>query len=570
MPHARSRSGRSLATLVLITALAISLASAVSSGDSGTDDISGVVRDPAGRPLRSVLVTATRSTSGIRVSVYTDSEGRYTIPLEPGEYLLRIGAPGFEAAAIDPVSVGPATSEPVDVRLSPRADAWTDAPSNLLLALLPDGETKRRFILDCTGCHQFDQVTIAAGDGTKTREAWNESIGLMLSFAGDATPFPIMSASREAGPTSEWLVAGLEGVRSSDRLSRLVARAALPPLDASPAPDRDIGGGGQADGGHAGSAREGGPRITEYDFPVAVDLPHDIAVSGDRVIVTGMFTHAMYSLDPESGQWTTVEIPVAQANPRALEVDESGNWYVLLGAPQRLAHYDPATGDWTSWELGMYPHSIMRDAGGRVWFNGHFSRDPELIGSLDPTTGAVETYMVPVGPMPDGGRTIQYGLRVAPDGSVWTTQLAGGRLIRYHPVSGEWRVYDLPTPFSGPRRPDVDSAGRVWIPEYAHNRLARFDPATEAFTEYELPIPDALPYVVRVDRARNRVWIGTAAADALLLFEPASERFTVFLLPTRGALVRHLDIDERSGDVWAAYGAAPSRVPARVARLQID
>ncbi|HEX5963586.1 MAG TPA: hypothetical protein VFY42_07655, partial [Gemmatimonadales bacterium] len=25
------------------------------------------------------------------------------------------------------------------------------------LSRLPDGETKRKFILDCTGCHQFDE-----------------------------------------------------------------------------------------------------------------------------------------------------------------------------------------------------------------------------------------------------------------------------------------------------------------------------------------------------------------------------------------------------------------------------
>ena len=31
----------------------------------------------------------------------------------------------------------------------PRSSAW--------LSLLPDGEAKRKFILDCTGCHQFDE-----------------------------------------------------------------------------------------------------------------------------------------------------------------------------------------------------------------------------------------------------------------------------------------------------------------------------------------------------------------------------------------------------------------------------
>ena len=33
----------------------------------------------------------------------------------------------------------------------------SDLPSSAWLSQLPDGETKRKFILDCTGCHQFDE-----------------------------------------------------------------------------------------------------------------------------------------------------------------------------------------------------------------------------------------------------------------------------------------------------------------------------------------------------------------------------------------------------------------------------
>jgi virginiamycin B lyase len=130
-------------------------------------------------------------------------------------------------------------------------------------------------------------------------------------------------------------------------------------------------------------------------------------------------------------------------------------------------------------------------------------------------------------------------------------------------------MFVFPTPHSGPRRLDVDSAGTVWIPEYANNRLAKFDPATSTFSEYELPMADALPYVVRVDADRNRVWIGTGAADAILAFDPVSERFTVYPLESPGAIVRHLAIDPATGDVWAPYGASPG-VPSRIVRLSLS
>jgi hypothetical protein len=45
---------------------------------------------------------------------------------------------------------------------APRSSDW--------LTLLPDGETKRKFILDCTGCHQFDEK-IARIQGRPRSEA---------------------------------------------------------------------------------------------------------------------------------------------------------------------------------------------------------------------------------------------------------------------------------------------------------------------------------------------------------------------------------------------------------------
>lgn len=405
------------------------------------------------------------------------------------------------------------------------------APSSTLLSLLPDGETKRKFILDCTGCHQFDRRTIASGDWTKTREEWVARINQMIAFAGANSAFPVMSAERQAEPTADWLV------------EHLGSGAAIPEPEPQPEPRGDI-------------------VIREYDVPVPVDLPHDVMVAPDgKIVVTGMLTHQMYVLDPESGEFETISIPVPNANPRALDIDDAGNWLVLLGAPQRMARFDPATQEWESWELGMYPHSVIRDGAGRIWFNGHFTADPELIGHLDTTSGQVVTYEVPGEAPAAGGSTIPYGLRVAPNGTIWGTQLAGNRLVRFDPAIRAFRLYPLPTSHSGPRRLDVGPDGTVWIPEYAGNKLARFDPVAERFHEYEFPIPDALPYVVRVDRRREMVWIGTAAADVIARFDPAAERFDIYPLPTRGALVRHIDIDEATGTVWGAYSPAPAIRP---------
>jgi virginiamycin B lyase len=76
---------------------------------------------------------------------------------------------------------------------------------------------------------------------------------------------------------------------------------------------------------------------------------------------------------------------------------------------------------------------------------------------------------VPGGPIP-------YELRVAQDGTVWISELAGNRLVRHDPTTGAFQTFDMPSPHSGPRRVDIDAAGVLWIPEFAAGKLARLDP----------------------------------------------------------------------------------------------
>ena len=412
----------------------------------------------------------------------------------------------------------------------------TDPPAAAVLAMLPDGPEKRGFLLDCTGCHQMDMGRAFPAGRARTREEWRVIVARMLAFAGWQGPFPIMSAARDAE-------------RTADFLARHLA--------AAPAHGEAYVGVVDAD-------------VREYAYPHAMDLPHDLAVDADAsVVVTGMFTHRMFVLDPASGVFEEVAIPVPQANPRALEIDEAGDWWVLLGGPGMVARYRPSTDEWRTWPVGMYGHDVRPDGRGGAWFNGHFSKAPEQIGRVDTATGAVRTVDVP-GPTPDadGGGPIPYGMRIAPDGMVWMTELHGNRLVGHDPATGAFRFHALPTEASGPRRLDVDRAGVLWVPAYAAGSLVRFDPTTSEFREYPLPYRDALPYVVRIDHERNRIWIGTGAADALFLFDPSTETFGTVPLPTRGALVRHIDVDERTGEVWAAYGASPG-IPPKIARIRL-
>jgi streptogramin lyase len=409
--------------------------------------------------------------------------------------------------------------------------APADPTSSDWLALLPDGSAKRQFIIDCTGCHQFDS-RMALRDGRPRTEAeWKEAVQRMLGFAGPGSGFPVISAAQHPDSAAVWLVGAL-GVRQPD-----------------------------------GSALAADPRITEFLFPAAQDLPHDLAVdSAGRVIVTGMFTGAMYVLDPETGGFSRVEIPVEQANPRAVEIDRQGRWWVVLGNPKQLGRFDGVA--WTTYDVGVYAHSVALDSSGRAWVNGHFTRQPELLVSVGPDGTASRVRLPDHHDLADApGGPVPYELRAGPDGRIWMSELQGNRMIAYDPATTISQIFEMPRPASGPRRFDVAPDGTVWIPAYGAGTLVRLDPRSGAFREIELPVTDAAPYVARVDSAGG-VWVGTGAADVLFRYDPASDRIETIPLPTRGALVRHLAIDRRSGDVWLAYGESPGKAPARIARFR--
>ncbi len=79
------------------------------------------------------------------------------------------------------------------------------APSSAWLARLPDGVAKRKFILDCTGCHQFDQKIARVGGRPRTETEWAEAVTRMLGYAGARTGFPVIAADRDPQSTAAWL-----------------------------------------------------------------------------------------------------------------------------------------------------------------------------------------------------------------------------------------------------------------------------------------------------------------------------------------------------------------------------
>jgi streptogramin lyase len=429
----------------------------------------------------------------------------------------------------------------------PRALRSSDLRIPDVLVDLPDDERKREFILDCTGCHQMDMARVFPDGHRRSDSAWTAIVQRMMSFAGARTGFPVIGSQRDAVATAAYM---RQVLPDPNRISTHQVRA---------------------------EANFDSVQVREYLLDEPTDLPHDIAVdSAGRIVVTGMMTHRMLVLDTASGRWSNIDIPVPSANPRALDVDRAGRWWVALGRPGKVARYTPREtgGAWAVFDAGMYAHSVASAPDGNLWLNGHFTRDPELIARVDTNSSAVVTTSITPHPIlaNDPGGPIPYELRVARDGTVWTSELRGNRIIGFNPATKQQQVIDMPRPHMGPRRFDVDASGVLWVPAYAANALLRIDPKASGaarIQEFPIPVSNVLPYVARLAPGDSALWIGTGAGGGVFRFDVRTRRFTYIPLPSPGALVRHLTINPRTGDVWLAYGASPG-IPARIARVAVQ
>lgn len=494
--------------------------------------VTGRVVDPAGRGVAGVIVASWPQGGSLRHGTATDGSGRFSIPITSVDpHQVAIVDRRFDEAPIPAL-----TNEPVTLRAQPKQAPLS--PSAHWLANLPDGAEKRWFILDCTGCHQFNETRALQNGAPRTADQWTRDVARMLESFGPRSGFPIISGQAKPVALAGWI--------SSHNSGRPVV-------------------------GNAPREESAPYSITEYDVP-GPDLPHDIAIdSAGRVLVTGMFTHRILSLNPESGATEIIAIPVEGANPRALEVDVAGNWWALLGGPGMVARYQPSAKTWKTAAVSMYGHSIGVGPDGSVWTNDHFARDSVRLARVREVGGelvAEEFRGASFRGTARGPSPIPYELRIGSNGVVWISLLHGNAMVSFDPTRRQFESITMPDPDAGPRRFDIDRSGALWIPGYSASTLYRLDPASRQFDKFPLPTPNGLPYVVRVHPRTGHIWIGTAAPDVVYRFDPRTRSYTTFPVLTRGATMRHMAIDSRTGDVWIAYGASPAIHPTRVGRIR--
>lgn len=282
-------------------------------------------------------------------------------------------------------------------------------------------------------------------------------------------------------------------------------------------------------------------------------------------------------------------VPWPNTRPRDPDVAPNGTIWLVGQAGDYVAHFDPATEEFSRKELppGTGPHNVIVDRDAALWIAGNRQG---YIGKMNPNSGQMVRY-----PMPDENVKDPHTLVFSGDGKIWFSAQWSNRIGRLHQRSGEVDLVTVPIPESRPYGVKLDSSGRPWVALLGTNALASVDPQTleldiihtpregsrlrrlaissddriwytdytegwlgvynpadGTFSEWKNPSVQSGPYAIAVD-ANDRIWqVETwPEANNFVGFDPVSEEFfSQTAVPSGGGTVRHMVFDPATNSIW--------------------
>ncbi len=244
------------------------------------------------------------------------------------------------------------------------------------------------------------------------------------------------------------------------------------------------------------------------------------------------------------------------------------------------------------------PHDVVVDSDGMAWYSDF---GEQFIGKVDPKTGKVTEYPIPV--LKKGFPTGTLDLQLDKDENLWVSLMYQGGIAKFDRKTEKFQIFPLPNEWQrnhtqqsmvSPTSSHVD--GKVWtnnqddhsilrldlatgkyenlgefeipganrsiraygIPadqenniyllEFGSHNIGRIDAKTKKFTVYSTPTPNSRPRRGRVD-SQNRLWFAEYGANGIGMFDPKTEKIQEWKLPTPWSAPYHV-VPDKNGEVW--------------------
>ena len=527
-----------LAMAIATAAVAPFFAAFNLTGAAGAPDtaLTGQVSSPAEGLMEGVLVSAKREGSTVTTTVVSDAKGRYSFPsarLDPGHYMLRIRAAGYELEGSPPVEVVAQKTTQLDLKLRQTEDLASQLSNGEWLLSMPGTDEQKQGFLSCVSCHTVERIARSRYNADELLQVMKR----MRTYAQGSTPLrpQVRPGVRDPSPAQLQQMTKFAQYMSTINLSKLSKWEY--PLKTFPRPK--------------GKATR--VIITEYDLPRPEAMPHDAAIDAEGLIWYSDFgSQVLGKLDPKTAKAMEYPVPVtkpgAPAGALDLRFDPQGDVWLGMMYQGSIAKFDRKTQKFQTWNAPKFmendearlamvdPMHINLD--GKVWIGG----DDEY--RLDVKSGEWYTVDYSRG-LPKNGppadRLGSYGVISDSRNNFYGTNFGGRYIIRIDAKTLNVTPFPTPTPNSAPRRGHMDPQDRLWFAEYRGNMIGMFDTNTERTREWAVPSPWTNPYDAVLDKA-GYAWTGGMSNDHIVRLNTKTEEFIEYLLP-RTTNIRRVEVD---------------------------
>ncbi len=522
---------RTLYAAVWIFVLSLSVA-AGEAKDGTQASITGAVKDPAGAAFRGAFVSAKNVRTRITVNVQSGNDGRFQIRnLAPGEYEVRVSAPGYKSDPRMHVKLAAGEQSAEDFALQKGMLRWSDLSLYQGKALWPAGEGKTLLTENCFACHGFQTRMAAVG---RDLDGWTTAVNFMLDTRRARLSNHINT--EQANVLTNYLndLFGEEAKLPKSPAEMSGYKATIRPVS------------------------DEGLKITyvEYDMPGPDRMPFSAAPDkeGNLWIPDMGSANHIGRLNPDTGE--IVEFTAPNSFPAGIHSAvpaPDGSVWIAEQAANKVGRWDPKTKLITEYqdsypkgmeglEDGMSKHTVRVDSTGRVWGTGVFSR----LSVYDPKNNEFSHFQETFSP---------YGVEFDKDGNPWFAEFyPKGMIGKVDAKTGKVTKWQQPTKDGWPRRIEIDSDGIVWFGEYLGGKIGRFDPRTETFKEYTLPGPNATPYALGIDR-NHYIWYSSDEMDIIGRLDPKTGKVTEYPYAHSENMMKEFFLDAQ-GRMW--YGSGPN------------
>jgi streptogramin lyase len=265
---------------------------------------------------------------------------------------------------------------------------------------------------------------------------------------------------------------------------------------------------------------------------------------------------------------TEYALPRRQIQPHDVALDEQGMiWFTHFGE-QFLGKMDPKTGKVSEYPIPVlkpgYPAGTLDlgfDKDGNPWIGMMYQAG---VARFDKKTETFKTWSVPKEWQTDAAQTGHLDPSFAHvDGKVWVKNSDGSQILRLDVESGKWE--NLGSFSANGKRLGVygiraDSQNNLYLLDFQSSAIGIVDAKTGKFTAYSGEIANSRPRRGVVD-GQDRLWYAEYAGNAVGMFDPKTEKVKEWVVPTPWAQPYDVVVD-KNGEAWTG-----SMMSDRVSRL---